>query len=56
MDLPENIVAGLMGLLNRTITVIEKQTELITNQLIHMANEPWWCVRFLTEPAPGRRD
>jgi uncharacterized protein YoxC len=39
MDLPENIVAGLMGLLNRTITVIEKQTELITNQLIHMANE-----------------
>ncbi len=37
--LPQNFVAEILHLLNRTITVIEKQTELITNQITHMANE-----------------
>lgn len=39
MNLPENIIANLFHLLDRTITVIEKQTDCITNQINHMANE-----------------
>lgn len=39
MTLPENIVAVLAGLLARAFIVIEKQTELITNQITRMANE-----------------
>lgn len=34
-----NPVETLFSLLDRTITVIEKQTELITNQITHMGNE-----------------
>lgn len=36
---PQNIIAELFGLLNRTITVIERQTDLIINQNTRMANE-----------------
>lgn len=37
--IPQNIVAELFRLLNRTVSVIEKQTDLIINQTTRMANE-----------------